>query len=204
MDVFADKSTLACTALALMDNYANKPPHLRNIESRANWRVPYAALADVFSDRPTLARTSAASWTLPSTGPSPTLHCIVRLLAGSASGLHGQSRQWLHIGGYCGGPHGQFRRQAHHPRNIGLRANWRLLHAALMDDFAAQSSLALTAVALMDSFAYMPTIRTTLYCELMGVYCMRSSWTISPTGRLHCAGTGAAGPPSRGRKTSPP
>jgi hypothetical protein len=26
MDVFADKSTLACTALALMDNYANKPP----------------------------------------------------------------------------------------------------------------------------------------------------------------------------------
>jgi hypothetical protein len=201
-----------------MDNYANKPPTLAALG---------CVLLDVYHMRP--------SRTFSPTDPHwrvlrrpyghlrrqvhhPRYIAFVRLLAGSAGSLHGHSRQWLHIGGYCGGPHKQFRRQAHHPRNNGLRANWRLLHAALMDDLAAQPSLALTAVALMESFAYMPTSRTTMYCELMGVYCMRSSWTTSPTGRLHCAGTGLldrpregvkplrleralnlSGPPSRGR-----
>jgi hypothetical protein len=44
----------------------------------------------------------------------------------------------------------------------GLHQAWRLRHAVLTDNFAAQSILASTAVALMDNLVDMPASRTGL------------------------------------------
>jgi hypothetical protein len=60
-----------------------------------------------------------------------------------------------------------------------LRANWRVLHAALIDNFADKSILASSAVALTDIFADKSAAHFTLCCGLIGVYCTRPSWTTS-------------------------
>jgi hypothetical protein len=68
----------------------------------------------------------------------------------------------VHFGVYGGGPHEQVRRQVHHPRNTVLCAYWRVLHAALADNFAGISILASIVAALMDNFADEPASHATL------------------------------------------
>jgi hypothetical protein len=113
MDIFADRSILACTEVALMDNFVDKS----TLASTA------LALMDNCANKPTTYAT---------------LCCVLNGVYYMRP--HGHFRRPVHIGVYCSRPHGQFRRQAHHPRNIVLRANWRLLHAVLMDNFADRSS----------------------------------------------------------------
>jgi hypothetical protein len=54
--------------------------------------------------------------------------------------------------------------EVHHPRNDVLRSNWRVLLAALMNNFADRTMLACTAVALMDNLADESTLYATLGC----------------------------------------
>jgi hypothetical protein len=56
--------------------------------------------------------------------------------------------------------------EVHHPRNNALRPNWRVLLAALMNNFADRTILAFTAVGLMDNLADESTIYATLGCGL--------------------------------------
>jgi hypothetical protein len=65
---------------------------------------------------------------------------------------------------YYSCPHGRFLRRVHHLRNTVLRANWRVLHAALMDSSADEplrpveergAPAAVLQATLMDTFTFM-------------------------------------------------